>query len=53
MLNMRDSAVLLQVDIQTLRLEVLGHHHAGFDDASFLGQIALGKALEKIQWLAR
>ena len=45
-LDVRDGAILLQVDIETVWLEVLGHHHARFDDAGFLGEVTLGKALE-------
>ncbi len=40
-------AVLLQVHIEPFGLEVLGHHHARFDDAGLLRQVGLAEALSK------
>jgi hypothetical protein len=43
--DVRDGAVVLEVDVETVRPEVLGDHHAGLDDARLLGQLALAEAL--------
>jgi len=38
---MRNSAILLEVNIQPLGLEVLGYHGSRLNDASLLGKIGL------------
>lgn len=43
--DVRDCAVLLQVNVEPVRLEVLGDHHAGLNDSSFLREVPLCKAL--------
>lgn len=45
MAHMAYSAVILDVDVQSLRNEILSHHHAGFDDAALLGEILLAEVL--------
>lgn len=44
-LHVRDGAVLVDVDVEAIGLKVLGHHHAGLDDAVLLGQVFLAEAL--------
>jgi hypothetical protein len=45
MLNMSDCAVLLDVDVESVGVEVLSNHHAGADYAALLRQVLLGEAL--------
>lgn len=42
---MRDGPVILDVDIEPFRVEVLCHHHAGLDDAALLGEVCLAESL--------
>ena len=44
-LDVADSAVLLHVDVETLRLVILGDHHARLNDAALLGEILLAEVL--------
>lgn len=45
MYNVRDGTILLQVDVESLGLEILGDHAAGLNDASLLGEVTLGEGL--------
>lgn len=45
---MRDGAVLLEVDVEAVGVEVLGDHLARLDDAGLLGQVSLGEVLRRI-----
>lgn len=40
-----DGAVLLEVDVEPVRLEILSDHHARLDDAGLLGKVSLAKGL--------
>lgn len=44
-LDMADGTVLLHVDIETLRLEILSDHHARLNDAALLREILLAEVL--------
>lgn len=44
-LDVRDSAILLDVDVESVGFKVLGHHHAWLDYATFLWQILLAEIL--------
>lgn len=45
--DMRDGAVFLDVDVEPLRLEILGYHHARLDDTRLLREVCLAKCLDK------
>jgi hypothetical protein len=45
--DVRHGAVITEVHVQAVLVKVLGHHHAGLDDARLLGQVALAKALSR------
>lgn len=45
---MRNGAVLLEVDVEALGLEVLRHHHAGLDNTRLLREVALAEGLEVV-----
>lgn len=44
--DVRDGAVLVEVDVQPLLVVVLGYHHARRDDAVLLGQVLLAERLQ-------
>lgn len=44
--DMRNGAVLIEVDVESLGLEVLCDHHARLDDTGFLGEVPLREGLE-------
>lgn len=44
-LDVTDSAIFLEVDVESLGLEVLGDHHSRLDDTALLRQILLAEAL--------
>lgn len=46
MLDVRDSAVFLDVDVEPVGLKVLRDHHAGLNYATFLWQISLAEILQ-------
>lgn len=48
--HVRDGAVLLEVDIQTVGLVVFCYHHAGLNDARLLGEVSLAEGLEVARW---
>jgi hypothetical protein len=41
----RNGAVLVEVDVEPVLLKVLGHHHAGLDDARLFWQVSLAEGL--------
>lgn len=43
--DVRDLVLVIDVHIQPVLPEVLGHHHARLDDARLLGQVLLGEEL--------
>lgn len=45
-LDMRNGAVLFEVDVESLGLEVFGHHHARLDNPRLLWEIPLAEALD-------
>lgn len=45
MVHVRDDAILFDVDIEAILVEILGDHAAGRDDAGLLRQLALAKVL--------
>lgn len=44
-LDMGHGAVILDVDIQSVGVEVFGYHHARLNDTALLGEILLAKVL--------
>lgn len=46
-LDVRNGAILLDVNIQSVGLKVLGDHHARLNDAGFLGEVPLAKCLSR------
>lgn len=56
MLNVGNSAIISEVDVEAVRLEVLGDHLAGLDDPMLFGKIPLAEvrlvALFVVQLLA-
>lgn len=45
MLNVAYSAVVLDMDIQSVRDEILSHHHARLNDTALLREILLAEVL--------
>lgn len=43
MVDMADGPVILEMNVQSIRVEVLGDHHARFNNSSLLRKICLGE----------
>lgn len=50
--NVGDIAIVVDMDVQSVLLEVLRYHLAGLDHSVFLGEIALREVLQETDWLA-
>lgn len=48
MYDVRDSAIFLDMHIESIGLVILGNHHAGRDHAAFFREILLTKALKTL-----
>lgn len=47
MRHVRDSTILLDVDVESVGVEVLGHHHTRLDDTRLLWKLPLAEGLGK------
>lgn len=48
MLHVGNVAVLVDVNVESVRLIILGDHHSGLDDPVFLRKVPLAEALRSV-----